>query len=789
MKRRFIAALGASSILLASGIVAPVGYASASAPSVGAWYSTWYAKKTTPNATWITGFGGASANRFVGDVTGDGKADAVIFNSDGSWQVAVSNGNGFNTPSVWTTGHGAGSSSQLLADVNGDGKQDALAFFGSSGNWYAALSNGTGFGGYSLWVSGLGAGSTTQLAGDVNGDGKADAVAYQSGTGAWSAALSTGSAFGTPAVWASSFGASTSRQFLGDANGDGKADAIAFDGTTGNWYRALSGGASFGASSLWTAGHGVGSQHQLVGDGNADGYADPFVVFNADVNGDALPGDWYARLYSKYAGALDGYDFVMNTGFGSGATAVMQGNVNGDPDGFKASVAFEASTGTWKVQPYHATKANEQDTWSAWNIRYKPLTLGAYQQYDSGTTAVIDEHLATLADAKVDFLLLDQTNNIYVDDGYIFKRSVKVAGRIAAWNAAGSHRTIKYANAIGGVQWSHDPAHIEWEAGEIWSQFNDTPSGGPANAFYLNGKPLLVIYCTPADRSAWESWTGSKTNTNRFTVRWAHSPSTAGTYGWEVRSGTLDDDEVMVVMPGWNNNKGATPVSRANGDYYALSGWEKVLRKSPKPQVVILNSFNEYGEETAVADADTGNLLSPSEKWYDKSGLIDNAMYWNMTKNYIGLLHTSSYQASALFSKGQGWYGWSYKQWNGSAYSDMTWNSAAGRWQGTQPYVLILADRQHPDTYDAVRAWTAPYAGTVTVSGTVRLESTGGDGIVAAVKKNGTTVWGPQTVTTTTGMAHSFTVSVAAGDVLYFIVNKNGTNSYDTTIWNPTIAY
>lgn len=25
--------------------------------------------------------------------------------------------------------------------------------------------------------------------------------------------------------------------------------------------------------------------------------------------------------------------------------------------------------------------------------------------------------------------------------------------------------------------------------------------------------------------------------------------------GWEVRDGTIEHDEVMVVMPGWNNNK------------------------------------------------------------------------------------------------------------------------------------------------------------------------------------------------------------------------------------------
>ena len=785
MKRNWILMLAA---VLVWTVMSPVSKAVA-ASTVGTWYSVWYAKKPTINTDWITGFGGSSANQFIDDVSGDGKADAVVFNSNGNWDVAISNGNGFNAGSVWTTGHGFGSSNQFVADVNGDGKKDAIVYFSSSGNWYVALSNGSGFNGYTTWRTGFGSGSTTRLMADVNGDGKEDAVIFTDSTGSWSVALSNGSAFGTPTQWISSYGISSNKQFLADTNKDGKADAIHFTASNGNWYAANSSGSAFGTSYLWTGGHGAGSQNQLVADGNGSGFAAPFVFFNSDVNGDALAGDWYARSYSKKLLGLDGYDFLMNSGFGSNATKTMQGNVTGDVHGWKASVAFYSSTGTWKVQPYHFIQQNMHDTWTAWNIKYKPLTLGSYQQYDSGNTAVIDEHLGTLADAKIDFLLLDQTNNIYVDDEYIFRRAKDIVVRLTNWNSNAANRDVKYANAIGGIQWSHDPETIEWEAGQIWNEFVNTPQGGTANHYYLNGKPLLVVYCLPSDRTAWENWTGDKTNSNRFTIRWAHSPHTAGTYGWEVRNGTLDHDEVMVVMPGWNNNKGATPVSRANGDYYTLSGWEKVLLKTPKPQIVIVNSFNEYAEENAVAITDTSAVVSPTEQWYDKSGVVDNYMYWNLTKNYINLLITSSYKASTLYNKGQGWYRWSYKQWDGSAYSDMTWDATNHRWKGSQAYNLIMADSQHPDTNDSVRTWAAPYAGTVRIQGTPKKQDALGDGVVVKIIKTNTVIWGPQTITTTTGVSHDFTTTVSAGDSIYFSVNKNGNNTNDTTFWDPIITY
>jgi hypothetical protein len=162
--------------------------------STGNWYIAYSnGSKFGDYSTWKTGHGNGSKTRFLGDVNGDGKADAVAFfdaggDFVGAWYVSLS---GSSANSCWRTGHGANSTSQMLGDVNGDGKADAVTYFHNitvsnvayTGAWFVAISNGSGFNNYTMATSGHGNGSGKQFLGDVNGDGKADAIVYfSSGT-------------------------------------------------------------------------------------------------------------------------------------------------------------------------------------------------------------------------------------------------------------------------------------------------------------------------------------------------------------------------------------------------------------------------------------------------------------------------------------------------------------------------------------------------------------------------------------------------------------------------------
>ncbi|GBF74524.1 hypothetical protein PA598K_02874 [Paenibacillus sp. 598K] len=810
--------IGMAVITLLTGTTLTAGGAAASTGTdVGIWYSTWYSKLPDIRGNWLTNFGGSSLNQFVGDVDGDGKADAVTFDAGGVWQAALSNGSAFNAPMQWLAGHGSGSQEQFLADVNGDGRQDAVAYFdsdvsgdGASGDWYVALSTGNGFQSATLWKSGAGHNATRRMLGDVNGDGKADVVVFVAAIsgGAWSVALSNGDVFQTATSWRTNFGGASSNQFLADTNGDGKADAIVYS-SDGNWFHAHSTGSAFAPEAYWTAGHGVGSAAQYAYDGNGDGYADAYVYFNADlISPDGKVGDYIAREYARDLKQMTGGNTLLNSGFGYQATKLMHGNITGDSYGWQASVAFYATSGggTWKAERYRQADPVANDTWGGFTpkppIKYRPLTLGSYQTYDSGDAAVIDEHLATISDAEIDWLLLDETNGLNNVSGAILNRAARLAQRIKAWNDNTSNRDIRYAFAIGRVQWTLDPLTIEQEAGQVWDEFaNHASYGGPNYYYELNGKPLLVIYAGASVQNAWLSYSGSKTNTNHFTVRFA-SGAAAGEYGWQLPpTGTVDDNEVMNVMPGWNNHVGNLPiVNRNKGVFYSQLTWERVLNRTVKPDIVMINSFNEFAEDTGVQIADTSGLDATSEKWYNSAGVLDPSMYWNMTKNYIRQLKhpASTSKASVGYSGTQGANGWTYEEWQYSGSTrtvvPMTWSAASNRWTGGASYSLIGRDWQHPDiNRQSVRVLTVPTAGTVTVTGNIAKQASGGNGVRVQIRKNDQVIWpnggGYVTVSDTAGITPFLMTTVSAGDKLQFVLDSNGAIDYDGTNWNPTATY
>lgn len=153
--------------------------------------------------------------------------------------------------------------------------------------------------------------------------------------------------------------------------------------------------------------------------------------------------------------------------------------------------------------------------------------------------------------------------------------------------------------------------------------------------------------------------------------------------------------------------------------------------------------------------------------------------------------------ASSGFSSTQGANQWHYQERvaGSSTFTDDP-TYVSGAWFGSNGTSgnYVAAGSCHPDnTYDAVRTWIAPVAGTISITGSVyKQETGGGNGVDASVLLNDTVLW-TRTVAydDTTGYSTDGdlgAVTVAAGDAVRFVVGARGEYSYDGTIWNPTIT-
>ena len=147
-----------------------------------------------------------------------------------------------------------------------------------------------------------------------------------------------------------------------------------------------------------------------------------------------------------------------------------------------------------------------------------------------------------------------------------------------------------------------------------------------------------------------------------------------------------------------------------------------------------------------------------------------------------------TYRASVDFSDAQGFRSWSYLY---GAGTQMTFS--AGSWHGNEQYLELYGNGGHPgNVSDAIRRWTAPQGGTLTITGTAFDQNTGcGSGATIYVKKNATVLW-QQTLANgnTTGIAFNLTQTVVTGDNIDFGINRGPDNVWncDSTGFDPTIV-
>jgi hypothetical protein len=179
-----------------------------------------------PNEDWtqIPYYG--SRGSFFADVTGDGKADAIVVNDD-TVTVRPSTGKDFGPNEDWTHGPYFGSRGTFFADVNGDGTADAIVV--NDDTVTVRPSTGKDFGPNEDWTHGAYFGTLGTVFADVSGDGKADAIVVNIDT--VTVRPSTGKDFGPNEDWTHGAFFGNRGTFFADVSGDGKADAIASNGS------------------------------------------------------------------------------------------------------------------------------------------------------------------------------------------------------------------------------------------------------------------------------------------------------------------------------------------------------------------------------------------------------------------------------------------------------------------------------------------------------------------------------------------------------------------------------
>ncbi|MCG5058789.1 MAG: VCBS repeat-containing protein [Limnoraphis sp. WC205] len=230
--------------------------------------------KFLPNEKWIDiPFWGSIGTGFA-DVTGDGKADAIASNNDGVY-VRRSNGSKFLPNEKWTDIGYSGTQGTWFADVTGDGKADAIV--SNNDGVYIRRSNGSKFLPNEKWTEIGYLGSKGTWFADVTGDGKADAIVANN-DGVY-IRRSDGNKFLPNEKWTDIGYWGSQGTWFADVTGDGKADAIASnnDGV----YIRRSDGNKFLPNEKWTEIGYLGSKAAGFGDVTGDGKADA-IVSNED---------------------------------------------------------------------------------------------------------------------------------------------------------------------------------------------------------------------------------------------------------------------------------------------------------------------------------------------------------------------------------------------------------------------------------------------------------------------------------------------------------------------------
>jgi autotransporter-associated beta strand protein len=258
----------------------------------------------------------------VTDVNGDGRPDLVVANETyptGSVSVLLGNGTGtFQSPTSYAAG--PLSIAVAAADLNGDGRADLVtANYNGSGSLSVFLNNGNGtFKGARSYSTGSYSAAVTVA--DVNGDGHPDLISANGGSGTVSVLAGNGDGTFKAAVNFAA-GPRPSSVAVADFNGDGRPDLVVANSVSAGSVSVLLGNGNGSFQLPQTVGAGSYAIAAIPADLNGDGSPDLAVVNFGANNVSAFVNNCAPSFSFTNHGALT---------VGSFPASVVAADLNGD---------------------------------------------------------------------------------------------------------------------------------------------------------------------------------------------------------------------------------------------------------------------------------------------------------------------------------------------------------------------------------------------------------------------------------------------------------------------------
>ena len=274
----------------------------------------------------------------------------------------------------------------------------------------------------------------------------------------------------------------------------------------------------------------------------------------------------------------------------------------------KPGVCAKGDVGVWYITLFYP-KGKGAYYWDSVVARGGAMpSCGPYELSDP---KVIERQWREMCECGIDFILMDDTNTVWVDGGL-------VDANIRAWfnfmdNLPADER-IPIAIAAGGELNQHsDKDGWKKAVDYIWDTYAQRPS-------YLryDGKPVLNWYI---EKDVWSDWTDD---------RWIIRPTyhffrtadqiTHGGWGYGSDENPRCISECLSFHPGWDLSLPGH--QREGGEFYRRL-WINAVKCHPRH--VLLSDWNGWNEGTAIEDSDS---------WKDTYGDTAPSWYRLLTRGY-----------------------------------------------------------------------------------------------------------------------------------------------------------